>query len=254
MGRVKVNDESYFQISGWMLNRLKLKGTDLQIYALIYGFSQDGESEFTGSLQYLCEFTGTSKPTVIKSLKALCEKEYIIKREKNMYGVVFNRYKANLQVVKELYSDSKETFTGSKETLPTGSKETLPNNISLDNIDNNIDNIKESKSAKRNSFDTIISEYTQDEKTIDLLTEWLKVRKAKRAAMTDRAIQMNIKKLDSLAHASGMTVNAYLEEVICRGWAAFYEIKQYGNNGKKYGATGVAVKAPEEDDVLKGIL
>lgn len=56
------------------------------------------------------------------------------------------------------------------------------------------------------------------------------MRKAKRAAMTDRAIQMNIAKLDSLAGASNMTVKEYLSEVICRGWAAFYEIKQYSTS------------------------
>ena len=42
----KIQDNNYFQISGWMLNRLKLKGTDLQIYAIIYGFSQEGQGEF----------------------------------------------------------------------------------------------------------------------------------------------------------------------------------------------------------------
>lgn len=127
----KIQDNNYFQISGWMLNRLKLKGTDLQIYAIIYGFSQDCESEFTGSLQYLCDFTGTSRTTVIKALKSLVEKEFIIKTENNINGVIFNRYKANLQVVKKLYG-------GSKETLQGGSKETLHNNKYINNKD--IDN------------------------------------------------------------------------------------------------------------------
>lgn len=134
----KIQDDNYFQISGWMLNRLKLKGTDLQIYAIIYGFSQDGESQFTGSLQYLCDFTGTSRPTVIKALKSLVEKEFIIKTENNINGVIFNRYKANLQVVKKLYGCGKEILPeGSKETLQGGGKETLPNNKVLDNKYNN---------------------------------------------------------------------------------------------------------------------
>ena len=47
----KILDDNYYQVSGWMLNRLHLKGTELQIYAIIYGFSQDGESKITGSLQ-----------------------------------------------------------------------------------------------------------------------------------------------------------------------------------------------------------
>lgn len=65
----------------------------------------------------------------------------------------------------------------------------------------------------------------------DLLLEWIKVRKAKRAAMTDRAISMNLEKLDQMARESKMSVCAYLKEVIRRGWAAFFVIKDYeGNN------------------------
>ena len=63
--------------------------------------------------------------------------------------------------------------------------------------------------------------------------EWLKVRKAKRAAMTDRAIQMNIDKLDKLAKESGMSVTEYLKEIICRGWAAFFAINNYGNKSSE---------------------
>lgn len=85
------------------------------------------------------------------------------------------------------------------------------------------------KERKNNSFDSIIAAYTADAETIELLQEWLKVRKAKRAAMTDRAIQMNIDKLDKLAYESRMSVTEYLSEVIRRGWAAFYAIKNTQN-------------------------
>ena len=99
---------------------------------------------------------------------------------------------------------------------------------------NNTENITVKKEErKKDSFNQLIDDYasTFDEpcrsEVIDLLGEWLKVRKAKRAAMTDRAIQMNIAKLDELANKSNMTVVDYLTEVIRRGWAAFYVIKDY---------------------------
>ena len=87
------------------------------------------------------------------------------------------------------------------------------------------------KERKNNSFDSIIAAYTTDAEITELLQEWLKVRKAKRAAMTDRAIQMNIDKLNKLAHESRMSVVEYLKEVICRGWAAFYAINDYQRQG-----------------------
>lgn len=133
MAESKVRDDNYFMVSGWMLNRLNLKGVALQVFSIIYGFSQDGESYFTGSLQYLSDFTNASKPTIIKALKELVEKGYLTKIENEMNGVKFNKYKANLLVVKNLNGGSKETLPGgSKESLPGGSKETLPNNKGLD--------------------------------------------------------------------------------------------------------------------------
>ena len=120
----RLNDENYYQVSGWMINRLGLKGTELQVFAIVYGFSQDEESWFTGSLSYLEDWTGSTKPTVIKALKELVSKEFLIKESADLNNVTFNRYKANVPYVKN--------FTGSKESL-RGSKESLLNN----NIYNN---------------------------------------------------------------------------------------------------------------------
>ena len=120
----RINDDNYYQISGWMINHLGLKGTELQVFAIIYGFSQDGESWFSGSLSYLEDWTGTTKPTVIKSLKELVDKEFILKDTNVVNGVTLNRYKANLPYV--------FNFTGSKDSL-RGSKDSLLNN----NINNN---------------------------------------------------------------------------------------------------------------------
>lgn len=87
------------------------------------------------------------------------------------------------------------------------------------------------KTRKTQSFDAIIDDYTSDPQTKDLLGAWLQNRKSKRAAMTDRAIQGNINKLDQCAQASRMSVNDYLNEVICRGWSSFYPIENYKRDG-----------------------
>lgn len=125
----KIKDENYYQISGWMLNRLGLKGVELQIFAIIYGFSQDEESKFTGSINYLCDWTGVSRPTVIKALKELTDREFLVKDTEVVTGVTFNHYRANIPYV--------TNFTGSKETLLGGSKETLHYNDTIDNNSNN---------------------------------------------------------------------------------------------------------------------
>ena len=120
----RINDDNYYQVSGWMINRLGLKGTELQVFAIIYGFSQDSESWFGGSLAYLETWTSATKPTVIKALKELVDKEFIVKDTNVVNGVTFNRYKANLPYVSD--------FTGSKESL-RGSKDSLHNNNQYNN-------------------------------------------------------------------------------------------------------------------------
>ena len=43
-------NDKYISIQGWMVEELNSKGNDLLVYAIIYGSSQDNESELTDSL------------------------------------------------------------------------------------------------------------------------------------------------------------------------------------------------------------
>lgn len=45
----KIKPNSYYSIQYWMINELGLKGLELSIYAIIYGFSRDHCGAFTGS-------------------------------------------------------------------------------------------------------------------------------------------------------------------------------------------------------------
>lgn len=130
-----MNNENYIVITGWMVNNFELKGSELLIYALIYGFSQDGESKFYGSRKYIAEWFNCSLPTVDKALNGLLEKNLIIKIEETINGVKFNRFICN----KEILGGSKETLQDIKK-LYRGSKETLHNNTiyNTSNINNNI--------------------------------------------------------------------------------------------------------------------
>lgn len=118
---------NYITIQGWMATDLKLKSNDLLVFALIFGFCQDGESEFSGSINYICEWLNCSRPTVSKSLDNLVELGLIEKRTIFVNNVTFNRYKISLHGVKKFYG-------GSKETLRGGGKETLHHKDNINTI------------------------------------------------------------------------------------------------------------------------
>jgi hypothetical protein len=127
MAESKVKDENFFLVSGWMVNRLGLKGTALHLFAIIYGFSQDGEGSFSGSLQYLCDFTNATKKTVITALKDLTEKGYLTKTESFINGLKFNTYKITPGVEK-LHLGGEEITPGVVKNLHRGGEEITPNN------------------------------------------------------------------------------------------------------------------------------
>lgn len=109
-----MKNNNYMTIQGWMVNELNLKGNELLVYALIYGFSQDGECKFAGSLNYISEWISASKQTVINVLKSLEEKNLIIKEQKVINNIIFNEYR----VVKNFDHQSNNLNEGSQKILP----------------------------------------------------------------------------------------------------------------------------------------
>lgn len=92
-----------------MVNDLKLSGNDLMVYAIIFGFSQDGESEFNGSISYLQSFIGaSSKNTVKTSLNYLTEMGLIIKTDSFFNNLKFCKYKADLNAITDRSGFGKE--------------------------------------------------------------------------------------------------------------------------------------------------
>jgi hypothetical protein len=76
-----------------MVNRLGLAGNDLLVYAVIYGFSQDDESAFKGSMAYLAGCVNVSKRAVFDVLNRLIKKGLIIKEETVKNGQKYCNYR-----------------------------------------------------------------------------------------------------------------------------------------------------------------
>lgn len=261
-----LRDDNYFVVHGWMINRLGLKGNELQLYAIIYGFSQADGQQFHGGLQYLADWTNIAKRNVLARLQSLVEKGLLIKTDVYNNGVKSCEYRCVLNppgvdetspgVVMKHHQGIDETSPGALMKHHRGGDETSTNKEIYKEPDKESNKEykgvpptppPEKKSTKKPKADTeaILARYTTDPETLELLREWLKVRKAKRAPQTEKALTLNLDKLDKLAQESGLSVPAYLEAVIARGWAAFFAIK----DGQRPAGGGFQRPQPERSRI-----
>lgn len=217
----KVSNENFIVIQGWMIDELKLKGNELLVYAIIYGFSQAENQVFNGSLQYIADWLNTSKQTVINTLKRLQEKGFIEKREKYVNGVKFCEYYS-----KNLNGVVKKFEWGCSKNLNGGSQNFLPNNIDDTINDNKKNNIKE-------TYVSIIDSYTQNEELKQALNDFVEMRK-KTKGFTLRALKLNLNTLDKLA-VDEYTKTQIVNTTVMNGWKSFYPLKE---NTKQKGDIG----------------
>lgn len=134
-----MSDNGSFIVIQNFMRDLGLKGNELLIYAIIYGFSQDGESYFHGSLKYLSEWTGSTERTVQNCLDKLCERGLVEKVSRSGKNSLFRAVapapqSADSDGTPEKNSDTPEKISG----VPLKNFHTTPEKISGDNIDDSI--------------------------------------------------------------------------------------------------------------------
>lgn len=102
-----IKKENYINIQGWMRTELGLTGNSLLAFAIIFGFCQDEESEYSGGIKYIAEWLGCSYPTAVSAIKSLYDKKLITKRE------VINKSGrfVNYRVVKDFNNGSLNNLT-----------------------------------------------------------------------------------------------------------------------------------------------
>ena len=172
----KIMNNNYVCIQSWMVTELGLKGNELLVYAIIYGFCQDGAHHFKGSRSYLAEWTNSTVRNVQTMLNKLVEKGLLAKEEKLTENNVrqCEYFPVNLPWEKsevedevpetEVVSGDASSDIDGENTSPVvknfhgGSEKISPEvvkkfhrggeKISPNNIDNNIrDNIKDTSSS-----------------------------------------------------------------------------------------------------------
>lgn len=228
-----VKDGSYITIQSFMVNELKLKGNELLVYAVIFGFSQDGESYFEGSLRYLADWTNSTRQGISKVLKSLVEKGLIEKKENHKNGLKFCLYRATK--FNTMYNKSEQ---GVQQSLTEGVQQSLTNNISLNNIKDIIkdkgdtvlqnNNANKKKEPKSNIFEDFAN---GNQELLEALNSFEDYRKKIKKPMTERAKTLLLNDLKKISDNPSTQIEV-INQSILKNWLGVFPLKsnQFNNN------------------------
>ena len=212
---------AYIVIQDWMISDLQLKGNELLTYALIYGFSQDGESEFKGSLKYISEFLGVSKRTAQRSIENLVDRGIVEKRVEEISGVKFNRYMAH----EKADTPIDKMTTGYRQNDHGGIDKMTTNNTNIYNTNNNTSNNTKDKGAP--------ARYFEDEELNNKFLEFLSMRKKiRKPVRTDRALKALLKKLHELSGGDVGLMKQIIDQSLDKEWLGLFELKTANDSTK----------------------
>ena len=159
---------------------------------------------------YFAKLYNVSKISISNWISALVKKGYIYSEIVYKEGTkeILNRY------LKLLDYPIKEIFN-------TPIKENFKENIT----DNNNTKNNTSKKERKTSYDEILSGIT-DAELKALYLDYIKMRKLIKAPMTDRALQMLIKKVNDLEPNNIENQKQLLEMAIMNNWKSVYPLKK----------------------------
>lgn len=245
-----VSENTYVNIQAFMVNDLHLSGNELITYAVIYGFSQDGETWFTGSRSYLANWCQSSKKTISNNLAKLCEKGFIEKRIRVENGVTLHDYRAVLNFLgggKKFPRVGKKVLGGREKSSLGGREKSSPHNIDIDNIDIKIEDKK--KTTGEIAIDDVIENFTDDKELESAIRAFMEHRQQMKARMTVRALELMLKKLIKLSENKDTQI-AILEQSIMRGWKGIFPFEDDRERGrvKSWSEEANRAKKPEDYD------
>ena len=196
----------YFTILQEM-REMGLKGNELIVFAVINGFSQNGNGSFHGSLAALQEMCGiASRQTITDILKSLVDKGYINKTEVSLNGVKNISYSVcpkNGQGVQKMDMDVQKLDRGCPKN---GHIYINDINISPTEINNN--------KGKRFDFKNSLIEIGVSPEVAE---DWMQVRKTAKAINTETAFN----RIKHEIEKSGLSANECITIAVSRSWRGF---------------------------------
>lgn len=206
----RLNACNYYVVCGWFVSELHLKGLELELFSIIYGFSQ-AKGSYKGTLKYLEDWTSASNSGVRKTLISLEEKGLITKTSETFNNVIYNEYRVSENLLGEgaLLSDRVRYSVTGCATECRGAPLSNGN-------DNNKTNNKDKLILEKEEIKEEVSPYldfknkdirdiydTFDDKTKDAVNEWLKYKKERKNKYTPIGLKQLLTKLKKDYESNG---------------------------------------------------
>jgi len=179
------------------------------------------------SNQYFAELYGVSKETISR---------WISKLAKSGYVEVEIKYKEGTKEVdqRNIWIEKREVMTKTSRGHDKNVNTPIDENVKENNtvINNTLNNKKNNNKKKEKviEYDLLINAYTNNEKLKNTLYDFIKMRKAIKAVLTTRALEIMINNLNKLAHTDNEKIEI-LEQSIINSWRGIFPLKKEGNYG-----------------------
>jgi len=248
---MSINPETFVVIPAHARTILDLSGNELIAYSLIYGYSQDGDGWFVGSLQHVADWCGLSSKIRAKEvLQRLLDKGIIRKRETEFSK---NLKRCDYQAVLPL---SKRDTAYLKKIRGVSERDTGVSEKDTHNIDNSIVDsiiIEEDNSSRiiNNTSNNISSIPKKEKKGLDLsfisieylpiIERWLKYKSEKHQGYTQTGIESLYRRLLKLSNGDACTADQIVEYSIAQLYSGIFvpnelkQISQHGSNNQTSG-------------------
>lgn len=207
-----MRNANYITTLSWMRN-LKVNLVEKTVFAIIYGFSQDEESNYHGSRSYLAEWCECSTKTIDRALAHLCELGYIHKREVYVAGVKFCRYSVDVPTVDKLSIVGTNTEKG-MDKLSVGIDK-MSHNIIVNNADTIVSANSDNARARTFDFKKALMDLGVTEQTA---CDWMAVRKNNKATNTETAFKALRNQIEKICKRHGVTAEQVVAFAASKDW------------------------------------
>ena len=177
-----------------------------------------------------------SKNTINSVLNELEDNNYLVRRRRYCNGkiseweyIIFENNENHEEELLHLKNEDIENEDIENEDIENRDVYKITKELNTKELNTN--EYKE-KNIKKESVNSVISEYTENKDLQDALHDFVDMRTKARKPLTVRAMKLSLNELDKLA-VDDMTKIAIVNQSIVHSWLTFYKLQNNNNGGQR---------------------